>query len=147
MSPLHEIHLRKVNNKYGHLARFSEHVGFLQREREWPIARRQHNTSAALCGKMSAMSQTLTVLAVLALCFLCAHSENSFGDNFKVNFDAGKQCIAKLDLPADYDRLKLPRGAIKRNFNRLFNGLFNRFDNTVGHLEKSVEKSVEIQLN
>ena len=46
---------------------------------------------------------------VLALCFLCAHSEYSFGDNFKVNFDAGKQCIAKLDLPADYDRLKLPR--------------------------------------
>ena len=58
---------------------------------------------------MSAMRQTPTVLAVLALCFLCAHSEYSFGDNFKVNFDAGKQCIAKLDLPADYDRLKLPK--------------------------------------
>ena len=58
---------------------------------------------------MSAMRQTLTVLAVFALCFLYAHSEDSMGDNFKVNLNAGKQCVAKLDLPADYDRLKLPR--------------------------------------
>ena len=47
---------------------------------------------------MSSVRQTLA-LAVLALCFLCANSEYTY---------TGKQCIAKLDLPADYDRLKLP---------------------------------------
>ena len=55
---------------------------------------------------MSAAKVSLT-LAFFARCFFCASSDYTFEEQ-ESNFFAGNRCIAKLDLPEDYDRLKLP---------------------------------------
>lgn len=55
---------------------------------------------------MSAAKVSLT-LAFFVRCFLCASSDDAFEEQ-ESNFFAGNRCIAKLDLPEDYDRLKLP---------------------------------------
>ena len=61
------------------------------------------------CDKMVSVGKTVTLLAVLALCFLGTHSyiQDALEED-ESNFFVGEQCIAKLDLPEDYDRLKLP---------------------------------------
>ena len=46
-------------------------------------------------------------LAVFGLCFVNVHSDYLSGE-VEVNFFSGKQCFGKLDLPEDYDHLKLP---------------------------------------
>ena len=46
-------------------------------------------------------------LAVFGLCIANVHSDYTLGEA-EVDFTAGKQCIAKLDLPGDYDYLKMP---------------------------------------
>ena len=57
---------------------------------------------------MSSVRQTLTVMA-LAPCFLGSDSYSDFvSGEEQVSFMAGKHCIARLELPADYDHLKLP---------------------------------------
>ena len=64
-----------------------------------------HRVQRAQCINMSSMRQTL-VSAVSALCFLGVYSESS---EPQMDLNSGKQCSARLDLPADYDRLKLPK--------------------------------------
>ena len=55
---------------------------------------------------MNVVRDTLR-LGVFSLCFVNVHSNYTLGE-VEVNFSAEKQCIAKLDLPKDYDHLKMP---------------------------------------
>ena len=55
---------------------------------------------------MNIVRDTL-ILAIFSLCFVNVYSNYTLGEA-EVNFTTGKQCIAKLDLPEDYDHLKMP---------------------------------------
>ena len=62
-----------------------------------------------MCTMRTTTRQTPIVM-VLVRCFLCIHSEYILGEeHVDVEFRAGNQCVAKLELPPDYDRLKFPR--------------------------------------